>query len=328
MKWTLEAVNTRLKAGKIGVAVRQRGDRLSLRATLPPKPGSNKEHWHQQDISLGIYANVAGLQAAEAEAKLLGGRIASGEFNWSQYLEGATQKSFSCGYWIDKFREDYFAQKGDDTTKRQTWKEHYERYFNKLPTNENLTPEILIAIATTTEANTWTRRTMCQKLAQLARFSGVSVDLKRYQGNYSSAKQMVRKLPSDETIFTTRDTIPHPEWQWAYGMMAVYGLRPHEIFFASVDPSPPYICTVYESKTDFHISFPLPLEWVERWQLWENKIPSQVSVEGRTKRDLGSRVQKALKRYNAPFRNYDLRHAYAIRAAKGFDMSQQTFCNL
>jgi hypothetical protein len=103
LKWTLEVVNNRLKAGKIGVAVRQRGDRLSLRATLPPKPASNKEHWHQQDISLGIYANVAGLQAAEAEAKLLGGRIASGEFNWSQYLEGGDCKDkgyrvSSCGY--------------------------------------------------------------------------------------------------------------------------------------------------------------------------------------------------------------------------------------
>ncbi|WP_277880655.1 hypothetical protein [Aulosira sp. FACHB-615] len=35
MKWTIEAVNERLAAGKIGVKVRVRGDRLSLRAALP-----------------------------------------------------------------------------------------------------------------------------------------------------------------------------------------------------------------------------------------------------------------------------------------------------
>jgi hypothetical protein len=34
-KLTLEEVNNRLKSGKVGVAVCQRGDRLSLRATFP-----------------------------------------------------------------------------------------------------------------------------------------------------------------------------------------------------------------------------------------------------------------------------------------------------
>ena len=60
MKWSIEAVNDRLKAGKIGVKVEARGDRLLLRATLPPKPGSSKTKPHQQYIALGIYDNPAG----------------------------------------------------------------------------------------------------------------------------------------------------------------------------------------------------------------------------------------------------------------------------
>ncbi|WP_277877241.1 MULTISPECIES: hypothetical protein [Nostocaceae] len=35
MKLTIEVVNSRLKAAKIGVRVEARGDRLSLRAALP-----------------------------------------------------------------------------------------------------------------------------------------------------------------------------------------------------------------------------------------------------------------------------------------------------
>ncbi|MEH1778909.1 MAG: hypothetical protein V7K67_32245 [Nostoc sp.] len=62
MKWTVEAVNERLKAGKIGVKVEARGDRLSLRATLPLKPGSDKTKPYQQYLALGIYANPTGLQ--------------------------------------------------------------------------------------------------------------------------------------------------------------------------------------------------------------------------------------------------------------------------
>jgi len=56
-KWTIEAVNQRLKDGKVGVTVCLRGDRLSLWATFPPKPDSGKANWYQQHLSLGIYGN-------------------------------------------------------------------------------------------------------------------------------------------------------------------------------------------------------------------------------------------------------------------------------
>ncbi|MBN3886176.1 MAG: hypothetical protein V7K64_17945 [Nostoc sp.] len=68
MKLTIEVINDRLKAAKIGVKVEARGDRLSLRPTLPPKPESNKTKPYQQYLASGIYANPAGLQRAEAEA--------------------------------------------------------------------------------------------------------------------------------------------------------------------------------------------------------------------------------------------------------------------
>jgi integrase len=314
VKWSIEAVNERLKAGKIGVKVEQRGDRLSLRATFPPKPGSNKENWHQQYLSLGIYANPAGLQRAEAEAKIIGGMLARGEFDWSRYL-GEERDAQTCGYWVEKFKEEYFAANGNDPTKQQTWKRHYEACFNKLPANVNLTPEILIATAIGTPANTWTRRTMCQKLEQLAKFAGVTIDLKKYQGSYSSAKQIIRQLPSEEEIATMWDAIAHPEWQWVFGAIACFGLRPHEAFFATVSCTSPHTCTIDDGKTGVRTAFPLPPEWVVEWKLWENNKPSRVNVEGVTWKDLGNRVYKALKRYNMNFPTYDLRHAWAVRAA-------------
>ncbi|MBH8555857.1 integrase [Nostocaceae cyanobacterium CENA357] len=314
MKWTVEAVNERLKAGKVGVKVEQRGDRLSLRATLPPKPGSKKIIWHQQYLSLGIYANPAGLQRAEAEAKIVGGLLARDEFDWSRYLE-QKEPTATCSYWVEKFKQEYFASNGDDPTKQQTWKRHYEACFNKLPVNENLTPEILIATATATPANTWTRRTMCQRLEQLAKLAGVKVDLKKYQGSYSSTKQIIRQLPSEEEIVAVRDAIAHPEWQWVFGAIACFGLRPHEAFFCEISSNYPHTCAIAEGKTGSRIAFPLPLEWIQEWRLWENKKPSRVNLEGITNKDLGNRIYKALKRYGVKFKTYDLRHSYAIRAA-------------
>jgi integrase len=315
MKWTLEAVNERLKAGNVGVAVYQRSDRLSLRATFPPKPGSGKLTSHQQYLSLGIYANPAGLQRAEAEAKEIGGLLANGRFDWGRYLEADRKPSNTCGYWVEKYKKEYFAIAGNDPTKQQTWKRHYEACFNKLPMNENLAPEILIKAASATPANTWTRRTMCQKLEQLAKFAEMEIDLKRYQGDYSSSKQIIRQLPTEEEIVAARDAIAHPEWQWVFGVISCFGARPHEALFSEVSPTYPHTCTISDGKTGSRIAFPLPPEWVSRWELWETKIPSKVNLEGVTHKDLGNRVYKALKRCGMNFRSYDLRHAWAVRAA-------------
>jgi hypothetical protein len=42
--------NGRLKASKVGVAIEQIGDRLALRATLPPKPSSDRSVAYQQRV--------------------------------------------------------------------------------------------------------------------------------------------------------------------------------------------------------------------------------------------------------------------------------------
>ena len=51
LEYTFEAVNERLREGRVKVAVYQRGEMLWLRATLPPKPGSDRPLPHQQKIS-------------------------------------------------------------------------------------------------------------------------------------------------------------------------------------------------------------------------------------------------------------------------------------
>ena len=73
---TLAAINQRLKDSYAGVSILQRGARLSLRGTFPPKPGSDRTQPHQQTISLGIMANSEGLRQAEAIALEIAGQLA------------------------------------------------------------------------------------------------------------------------------------------------------------------------------------------------------------------------------------------------------------
>lgn len=314
MKWTLDAVNERLKAGRIGVKVCQRGDRLSLRATLPPKPDSQKTAPYQQYLALGIYANVAGLQRAEAEAKIVGGLLSTNSFDWGRYLEPEPTNVGTCGYWIDKFRVEYFAANGNSITTQQTWKNHYQSCFDRLPQDEPLTREILVATAIQTEANTWTRQRTCQKFEQLAKLAGVPCDLKKYHGNYSSNSQVIKQLPTEEEIIANREKITNPSWLWVFGAIACYGLRPHEALFCEVEQTEPHRCKILDGKTGTRLAYPLPVEWVKDWQLWEMNKPS-IKTDGRTLKDVGGVVYKALKRYGVTFAPYDLRHAWAVRAA-------------
>lgn len=306
-KWTIEEINKRLKAGRIGVAVCQRGDRLSLRATLPPKPGINKPD-HQQYLSLGCYANPAGLQFAEAEAKKVGGLLAQGQFDWAEYLQESQQhQAGDAQAWINKFEADYYSRRGHTPTTETTWKSDYLPAWRLL--GDELTPEALLSAVAQVPANTRKRKLVCEKLMALAKFAGMPIDLKPYIGNYGVGETAPRYIPSKAEIETSRDMLKN-HWQWAYGILATYGLRPHEIFFCEISPEHPYLLKVLRGKTGYREVYPYHLDWVTQWRLTnQHELPCIAP----TFKEYGQRVTKAFARAQVPFTPYCLRHAYCIR---------------
>ncbi|HLP89763.1 MAG TPA: integrase [Nostocaceae cyanobacterium] len=306
----LEAVNERLRAGKIGVMVYKRGTRLSLRATFPGKPGTGKPP-HQQLLSLNIYANFAGIQRAEAEAKKIGVLLAEGNFDWAEYIKVKEEdKKSSLQLLIEKFEADYYTRRGKTRTTETTYKSDYLPAWKLLEGLEELTPENIIAAISKVPANTRKRKLMCEKLESLAKFAGLSIDLSSYTGNYGS-KSAPRYIPSDKEIETTRELFADREdWQWFFGVLATYGLRPHEAFFCKISPKPPHICTVTAGKTGPREVYPFHPHWAVDWQLWKIKKPP---VTGQTFKDYGQRASKFFRRRKLNFDLYELRHAWCIR---------------
>lgn len=138
----------------------------------------------------------------------------------------------------------------------------------------------------------------------------MAIDLKPQKGKYGESSTEPRDIPPDELIIQWHDQIPNPQWQWVYGMLATWGLRPHEAFFCEfID-----LHTIYvnDGKTKARTARAIPPEWAEQWNLAEVNRPS---VNGKTFRDYGQRVSRQFSRYNLPFVPYDLRHAFAIRAS-------------
>lgn len=308
----INQANGRLKAAKTGVAISQRGDRLYLRAVLPPRPGSGKLSPCQQQIALGIRANIAGISLAEKEARKVGYLRDARKFDWGDYGGGNSKPSEMIADWLAKFEQSKRA-----AVCPTTWKTDYFRPFSQLPADEPIAPEVLLTAIALTKPDTRQRRRFCLAFRQLAQFAGIDLDLGDLLGNYSPTKVQPRNLPTDDEIDGYFHQIQNPEWQWIYGVIAAYGLRDHEAFYLDLSEFP--IAQVLEGKTGYRQCWPLRPEWAERWDLKNIKRPP---VTGDCHADFGDRVCKFFARSPATFCAYDLRHAWAIRAMRfGLDIS-------
>jgi integrase len=308
----INQANGRLKAAKTGVTILQRGDRLYLQAVLPPRPGSGKLFPCQQQIALGIHSNAVGISLAEKEARKVGYLRDAKEFDWILYGGGKPQQSETIADWLAKFEQSKRA-----TVCLTTWQTDYLRPFAKLPADQILSAEVLFNAITKTTPNTRQRRRFCLAFRQLAEFAGIEIDLATLIGSYSPTKVQPRQLPSDEEIARVFEQIQNPQWQWVYGILAIYGLRDHEAFYLDLSKFP--IAQVLQGKTGYRQCWPLRPEWAERWDLQNVKMPP---VTGQCHADFGQRVSKFFARSPMDFCAYDLRHAWAIRAISfGLDAS-------
>ena len=72
-------------------------------------------------------------------------------------------------------------------------------------------------------------------------------------------------------------------------------------------------------KTGARQGLPLPKEWISRWDLKVKRLPG-INLD-RDHRTVGAQVSVALRRFDAPFQAYDLRHAWAVRAIHNSQIS-------
>lgn len=308
--------NGRLKAAKVGIRIERQGDRLWLRGTFPPKPNAQFDKPKQQKFSLGLHANPLGIKLAEAEARKVAALLACKEFSWLPYLKDSA-KPTNCGDWVQKFEKDYFAKRDRNPKTETTWQRSYLEVLKRLPSDEPLTPEILKNLILGTAPDTRSRQNYAMVCNSLARFANLEADFSLYSGNYSPKKATPRDLPPDEVIQEIYFKIPNPAWQWVYGAIATYGLRPHEVFHLDLEDLP--IATINDGKTGGRRAWACFPEWVDTFKIQEICLPK---VTGKANVDLGARVGKAFTRYGIPFTPYTLRHCWAVRSLEfGLDIS-------
>jgi integrase len=128
---------------------------------------------------------------------------------------------------------------------------------------------------------------------------------------FSVSLESIRSHPGFPTVLRSDDLIqewfhriPTPSWQWAYGILATYGIRPSELAFLNFDDMP--ILNITDGKTGDRRVYPIYPEWVEIFDLGNPKQPKVQKP--------GNAANRQFWKYKVPFAPYDLRHAWAIRS--------------
>jgi integrase len=234
---------------------------------------------------------------------------------------------------LSDFKQAFFAdpKRRRRSGSRTTWSAAYLPYLRRLaalagngqpqPFGAALLEEVVESYGLASRS----RQQCAIALAALARHQGLDLpaDWSERAAGYGLHAARFRQLPSDAEIITLVDRIPNDGWRLAYGLMATYGLRNHEVFFCDCSALAPggdrVIRVLPTSKTGEHQVWPFQPAWVEHFGLERlgrerHALPPVCTDLGRTTlQQVGRRVAEQFRRYELPITPYDLRHAWAVR---------------
>ncbi|MEA5620881.1 site-specific integrase [Cronbergia sp. UHCC 0137] len=339
----------RLKAGKtkVGLVLSGSGDTIQLQASLPLKPGdvdTNGKGVKQYKISLNIPANLDGLLTAEEEAHELGKLIARKQFEWTDKYLGKINKNDlpkTVGEILKDFETEYFKTHKLTEKSKHTFF-YYQEYLKRYIGSDTLLSQDAInqrlsVLGDHAKHSTIKTLKVLKSTLKLECFSFEGIKNKR-------PEVQVRDIPTDDDVvkcyqffhnysLARRATIKKKcvdswkLWEWVYGMLATYGLRPRELF---VNPAIDWWLSDAnkdntwkvdkETKTGHREALPLHPEWVELFDLKnaDRLIMLKSQTEGRTSFSdiniIRVNCSSWFRRVQVPFTPYDLRHAWAIRA--------------
>lgn len=332
----LRQCNAALAASGVALRLERRGERLGLRGPLPCRQGTGRRP--VQRIALGQPADAAGLERAQLQLREVLGQLQRGNFQWQQWTARPAQPSprgtvTPLDAALDAFEAAFFAdprRRRNPAGSRTTWTAAYLPYLRRLQAvaqerGQPLGSALLLQVLEGYPVASRSRQQCGTALAALAGHLQLPLpdDWGERASGYGLHVAQFRRLPSDPQILAALERIPNPGWRLAFGLMATYGLRNHEVFFADLSALAPggdrVIRVLPTSKTGEHQVWPFQPEWVEHFGLEclgehpDRLPPVCTDLRRTTLQQVGRRVAEQFRRYDLPLTPYDLRHAWAVR---------------
>ena len=302
MQDKIKRANTKLDR----ISIMQRGKRLTLRGTLPPKLGDGTKP-RQYTISPGLPATSEGLKLAVIKAQKIEADLICDRFNWECDTNQLTVSSS-----IAEFEKHHWQTREKTASRLNNYKYDYRDHFLFLPQDELLSDELLKKALLTTAPDSRQRRGMTIAYNALLKHFNIESDLNKYKGNYQP--KIKRQIPTLDDIDRCYAKMKSPQWRWVFGIIACYGIRPHEIFhldLSMMQEYPPALMVSEETKTGSRLVYPLPDETrIKLWKLYDPILP-KISTEGKSNMELGRKIGQRFNEYKIPS-PYHFRDAYAI----------------
>jgi integrase len=274
--------------------------RLYLLAKVPRRDGS--PGLQQCRIALRMDDTPVNRRTAAKQLQTLERQLATGTFEWAYWTDqeqGIT--------WREAIAKLHRAKVVLGRTSETTWEINYMGRLRQIPPGSVVTTDSMAQALQRYDRSMCSYKELWYLLRHLSRLVGVPFP-ELPVPTYGQAQLVA--VPTDAEIIAWVEAAG-PAASWYFGMMATYGLRPHEVESATLIERD--YCQVAErTKTGFRTVVPLPREWVERFRLRDRRLRPSKTSAGRA--DACSRwLHKEIRRLGLPWRPYALRHAYAGR---------------
>ncbi|NJR37772.1 MAG: hypothetical protein HC781_01700 [Leptolyngbyaceae cyanobacterium CSU_1_4] len=309
------------------LTIRAKGGKLYVRSRhFPPKPGEREAG--RTELALECSATVSGLKVAIAKAKDIDSQLVWGRFDWKPFLKGAHKPPELVREWVERYTAWHWEKTARNPTKENSYHKNYWLYFQKLPQDKPLSIELLRDTLTKrSRAASRNRELYCMSFRKLAEFAAKQgaidiaeldefrVELKELKRGYEAEPILPEHLPTDDEVVEIWKNITSPAWKWAYGVMAIYGIRPSELFNLDLErilPTLDELRVFNETKTGTRLTYPCPASWRELFQPWNVVFPA-IDTEGKSNNVLGEKITTAFRQIKIPHSPKALRHAWCIR---------------
>jgi integrase len=278
--------------------------RLYLLARVPRRDG--QPGLQQSRIALRLDDTPVNRRVAAKQLATLERQLADGSFEWSYWLDDAAGLT-----WREAIKRLHRARVELGSTSEATWQINYLGRLRQIPPGSACTTESMAATLQRYDRNSCSYRELFYLLRHMAKLVGVPFP-EVPTPSYRDAAPVA--VPTDDEIVAWVEGAGPAAWY--FGMMATYGLRPHEVEGAVLIDRD-YCQVADATKTGFRTVVPVPREWVERFQLHDRRLrPTHEGVAHDRSEAVAKWLWKELRRLGLHWRPYALRHAYAGRLWK------------
>lgn len=301
----LEKINSQLSR----VSIREKKGNLYLRGQFP-----ENGQMVRREIALKVKATKEGLPIALAKAKEIDAQLMLGKWEFEQKEKLTVFKA------IESYEKNYWTRLEPTNDRLHAWKMNQYMYFKQLPQDETFNSSFLLKAVTSYPAGSYSQRKFCMLIRPVARLHQIEFNFLPFM-SYQQPEINLRELPTIETIIESYNKEKYLPHQWGLGVLATFGLRPHELYRSEFDfnNDPPLVYVGKKTKKKkLRTVFPLIIKELNLFDMpveWDNLVKN--TDLNRTNLQLGQNVTEWFRKY--PFTPYQLRHFYAVRGAmEGF----------